>query len=169
MKYFLFIALTIFSLESYSQKVIENEIDKFTKQHRVRTDRILVKGGFSTNMFIGFRSVDTTCFLIVSGNGDGADVIGDKEEIILLLDNDSTITAYSTGIQDYTIQTGVSTNTYIHQYSISVNSIRAISKSKLKSIRKYGSGHYNDFDIKGKNSGKLAEEARIFLPAIGLN
>jgi hypothetical protein len=169
MKYFLFTVLTILSQTSYSQKVIENEIDKFTKQHRVRTDRILVRGGFSTNMFIGFRAVDTTCFLVVSGNGDGADVIGDKEQFILLFDNDSTIAAYSTGIQNYTIQSGVSSNTYIHQYSISINDIRKISKNKLKSIRKYGSGHYSDFDIKSKNSEKLAEEARVFLPALGLN
>jgi DNA-binding PucR family transcriptional regulator len=37
--------LLLTAVHAKSQKVIENEIDKFTKQHRVRTDRILVKGG----------------------------------------------------------------------------------------------------------------------------
>jgi hypothetical protein len=126
----------------------------------------------------------------VCGNGKGADLITGKEKIIFFLANDSTVSAYSTGIQyytesavtgnsynhqyhsaaiqDYHIESQVSTNTYNHQYSISINAIKALSQNKIKSIRKYGIGHYTDFDIKGKNSKKLSNLAKIFLPVIGL-
>jgi hypothetical protein len=185
------LALLIGSFKSYSQNIIENETDKLTKQHMVRTDSLLLKGGFSTNIFIEFRAVDTTCFLIVSGNGKGADLIADKEEIIFFLDNDSTVSAYSTGIQyykesgvssnssshqyhstdiqDYHIESGDPGNSYRHQYLISINAIKALSHSKLRLIRKYGSKHYNDFDIRAKNSKRLSNLCKIFLAAIGVN
>jgi hypothetical protein len=163
MKYVLSLILLI-SIQVKSQKVIHNEIDKFTKQHRVKTDRILIKGGFTTNMYVGFRAVDSTCFLMVGGTGEGADSIGEKDMFMFLLDNDSTITCYSTGIQDYSIDvsSGITSKSYLHQYSINLDDVKQLATHNLKSIRKYGANGYVDIDVKGKNSDKLTKEAIPF-------
>jgi hypothetical protein len=105
---------------------------------------------------------------MVGGTGDGADVIGNKDQIIFLLDNDSTVICVSTGIQDYEIDVSshISSKSYLHQYFISIDDIKKLAAHKLKSIRKDGARGYVDIDVKGKNSDNLTKEAIPFLKAL---
>lgn len=164
----LFIFTTLLTIKGSAQKVVKNETDKFTKQHRVSTDMVVLKSGFGTFLNVRLRSVDSSYFIIVGGGGQGADVIGSDDQIIFLLDNDSTITAYSTGIQSYdvSVSSGITHKKYSHQYRLTKNDILILSAHEVKSVRKYGSKYYNDIDIKGKNAGKLAELSKEFLKVI---
>lgn len=149
------------------QSFIQNEVDKFTKQKRLKTseERLYAKGSKSLHVYL--RSVDSIYFITVTGIGPGADVIGESDEMIFLLSNDETVTVYPTGVQSYTV--GQYTNSFKHQYYITRHDIEQLSRHKLKSIRKYGSGHYNDLEIPEKNSDVVMKLCELMIKEIESN
>lgn len=146
------------------QKIVKNETDKFTQQKRVETNEVRLKFGLSTRLLFKLRSSGDACYAIFSGYGEGAAVIGNKDQLILLLDNDSTVILTSTGLQSYTVNQ--STNSYTHQYSADKEDIVLLSEHKVKSIRKYTVKGYIETDIPNKNQDKIKETAKVFLDAL---
>lgn len=160
MKYTLLLFILIPSL-AFGQKLSVNEIDKFTKDHRLQTSNIRLK----TGMLAYIRTVShadpksTSYFIKLFGSTPAPDVIGENDRLLFLLDNDSTVTGYSTGFQSYQI----SPKMYYHQYRITESDLRSLSSHNLKSIRKYGSGGYSDVEIPERNQGELKDAAAIIL------
>jgi hypothetical protein len=161
MKMTLIIALTALTLSASAQKIKKSEIDKFTKEKRIETSDVILKLGMSQSMGARIRSVGNSYFIIFSGTGPGSGVIGSDDTMLFLLDNDSTITVKSTGIQDYQIYKYNSS--YSHQYSIDPSQIQTISQHRVKSLRKYTAKGYIDFDLPEKKQGELEELCKVFL------
>lgn len=143
-----------------AQKIKVSEKDKFLKKYRIETGSTFVKDGMGGSMRMGFRSVDSTIFLHVSGTNVAAGVIGAKDQIIFLMENDSTITCTSTGLQDYRV--GQYGKSYEHEYYITTSDVKTLQELKVKSIRVYFSSGYEDVDIREGKADKLKGEAGVF-------
>ena len=104
---------------SFGQKLIQNETDKFNKAHRLKTSNIRLKPGMisyiRTLTISAQTEPDATYYYIIFfGTTPAPDVIGSDDKLIFLLENDTTITVYSTGIQGTEYRSGV--RMYNHQY-----------------------------------------------------
>lgn len=168
MKRFIVFGFILASISSFSQKIEVNEIDKFTKQRRVETNGETLTSGLGSGLSVKLRAVDNTCFITLKGYGKGADVIGRNDKVILLFSNDSTISGFSTGIQDYKIEQTQfgSVKSFSHQYEIPISELAKASKLELKSIRKYGTDTYVDIDIPSRNKEKLAKLSGLFVAVL---
>jgi hypothetical protein len=164
MKALLHILVLLLSIPGFSQTIKQDEIDKFTKQRRVETSSILLKGGLSCGLHTHLRSVDSTYFLIIGGYGCAVGVVSSQDPTIILLENDVTVNISPTGVQSYEI--GDYNNSYRHQYSISLDNLKTLANHKLKSVRRYTSKGYSDIDIPEKNSSELMKLCALFLTAI---
>lgn len=156
--FFLFLILPFAAL---SQKLTVNEIDKFTKQKRLETSNVTLKAKLSEGIGVRFRTVDTSFFVILSGYGPGTGVIGADDRAIFLLDDETTVSVYSTGIQSYNINKYQ--DSYNHQYTIAKEDLSILSKHNVKSVRKYTSKGYADIDIPEKNQDNLKKAALLIL------
>ncbi len=102
MKCFIFF-IFLLPLISFSQKIKVNEYDKFLKKRRVESFPLTIKTDPRMKMAISFGSVGSSLYLQLNGSGLGASVIGEDDQLILLLDNDSTIIVKSKGLQTYDV------------------------------------------------------------------
>jgi hypothetical protein len=161
MKKIFIVVSILLSLHGFSQKIIQSEIDKFTKQKRIKTSDEWLKNRLVEGIAVYIRSVDTTAFINLNGYGPGADVIGSSDPAIFLLNNDSTVEVFPTGIQSYDI--GSTYKTYSHQYYISISQIETLSRFDVKSVRKYGSDHYVDIEIPEKHQDQIKKLSLLFL------
>jgi hypothetical protein len=163
MKKIVFILLIIPTL-SYSQKIAQDEIDKFTKSHVIKTSEVTLKAGLNTGFGVYFRSDDSTIFVVFDGYGKGASVIGKDDKIILLFENDSTLTETSTGIQDYsTVETSLGQmKKYHHQYNFTKEDLQLVKSFKLKAIRIYEVDAYENIDIPTGKQDQMKKLAQVF-------
>jgi hypothetical protein len=145
-----------------AQKIASDEMDKFSKERRVETKPLPLKpAGLTTNLTAKYRSVGDRYFLILAGNGWGAGTIGRDDDLVFLLENDSTVKIQPTSIQSYEV--GQYGNSYRHQYEIYKEQIEQLSKMKTKSLRKYYSTKYADMDIPQKNGNNFVKLSELFL------
>jgi hypothetical protein len=170
MKFLACISILLFSLTPilFSQKIKQDEVDKFTKQRRVETSNSLLKGGLRCGIYTYLRSVDTTYYLNIGGHGCAVGVVGSNDKAIFLLDNDISVSVSPTGVQSYDISDN--SKYYNHQYTISRRDLDLLAKNKLKSVRRYTSEGYTDIDIPEKNSAVLMKQCSLFLTTLsGVN
>lgn len=156
-----FLSLLFLPLVSIGQKIKESEIDKFTKQRRIETSSELLRNAITETVGVYYRSVDKTCFLNLTALNWSVGVVGDGEKLVFLLDNDSTVTAKSTGVQSYEISRYG--NYYKHQYQLSKEDVYQLANHSLKSIRRYTSTGYTDLDIKDRKKEALQDLSKVFL------
>lgn len=155
------ILLLLFPVNVYSQK-IKTEIDKFTNEKRIETGWSSIRPTLSAPLSIKIRSVGKeSVFITLAGANYGANVIGNDATAMFLLDDKTTITITSTGIQDYEI--GEYGKSYQHQYRITVSDLKLLSVHIITSIRKSDSETYHDFDIEKKNGEKFRQLVIKFL------
>ncbi|MFN2437709.1 MAG: hypothetical protein ABR503_00820 [Chitinophagaceae bacterium] len=145
----------------FCQKIKINEIDKFIKQRHIETAPSVLKNEPGVGLSVTLKAVGPNYFVLLAGHGTGAGTISAEDQVIFLLDNDSTVTIQSTGIQSYEIIKDQ--NTYKHQYKISLAGLEALSKHTLRSVRKYDFKGYADIDILAKNQGELKALSTVFL------
>jgi hypothetical protein len=160
MKHALMLALLL-PLFGYAQKLKVNEVDKFTKQKRLETSNATLKAKLAEGIGVSFRCVDSSLYVVLAGYGPGTGVVGEDDKAIFLLDDETTVTVYSTGLQSYTINKYQ--NVYNHQYRLTIADLQTLSKKNLKSIRKYTSKGYADIDIPEKNSDEVSKIAALIL------
>lgn len=166
MKYILIISLFLISFIANSQKLIQNETDKFTKYHRLKTSNQRLKQG----MLFYIRSVTDTVgdnfyFITFFGTVPSPDVVGTDDEMIFLLDNDNTVTIYPTDIQGSELNAG--TLMYRHQYKLGESDIKTLSEHNIKSIRRFASRGYVDIDLGKVNQGDIKAAAKLILKELG--
>jgi hypothetical protein len=161
---FLIIILLLVSTYVSGQRIIENKIDKFDKVRRIETDRIFVRQGLSCGLGFKLRSVDDSYYIIASGYACAVGVVGAHDQMQILLDNDSTLTVKSTGLQSYDVSGAQ--KSYSHQYSITKADLEALAAFKIKSVRRYFNSNYQDIDISGGSTEKLKRLSTVFLNAV---
>jgi len=164
MKRFAIILLASLPIFVYSQKIRQDEIDKFTKQRRVETSYCSLKEGLGCGLYVYLRSVDTTYFLNIGGHGCAVGIIGTNDHAMFLLENDSTVYVHSTGVQSY--DSGEYGKSYRHQYYITLDGLRLLANNKLKSVRRYYAENYADIDIPDKKSDALMKQCALFLTTL---
>ncbi len=158
----IFFLLLFLPFISQAQKIKVNEFDKFIKQRRVESFPLTVKEDPKINMSISFGAVGSSCYVQLSGSGLGTNIVSEDDRVIFLLDNDSTITAKSTGLQSYDISK--TPNTYKHDYILSFSDLEQLSKHSVQALRKYH--HVKDFDdiyIPKENCEKIKKLSALFL------
>ena len=143
----------------FSQKIVKSEIDKFSKERRIETDEFNHVINIFTNMKMSLRSIGENCFMNISGNF-APGLVGTRDAFVFLLDNDSTVTIYPTGIQS---TEGRGTDEfYDHQYAISASQVELLALHKVKSFRRYFNSNYKDLDLKNKFPGKIQALCKVF-------
>ncbi len=159
MKFIVFILFL--PLISFSQKIKVNEYDKFLKKRRVESIPLTIKTEPKIKMAISFGSIGTSFYLQLSGAGLGATVIGEEDQLILLLDNDSTITLKSKGLQTYDVS--ATPNTYKHEYVFTLTDLEKLSRHNLRALRKYHSNDFEDVYIPKENYDKVKKLSTLFI------
>ncbi|HVG40309.1 MAG TPA: hypothetical protein VM888_01765, partial [Chitinophagaceae bacterium] len=128
MKYIIII-LFLFPLIGISQKIKLNEYDKFLKQRRIETSTTTLKAGAAEGMSVSLKSLGNNYIMVLSGYGEAASTIGLDDQTIFLLENDSTVTIKSTGVQVYEIGAPGKQNTYKHEYAVSLNDLETLGRN----------------------------------------
>lgn len=160
MKQFIIILL-FFPLATGAQKLKFNEYDKYLKQRRVESFPVKLKSTPEIKMDISLRYVGTSFFVQLTGSGIGANVVGVNDQVIFLLDNDSTVTVKSPAVQAYDYSQAVST--YTHEYVLSFEDLENLSRHNLQALRKYSVENYDDIYIEKENADKLKELSAVFI------
>jgi hypothetical protein len=165
MKKLLLLILIIPTL-CYSQKIARNEIDKFTKQHIIETEPVLIKSTGNKAMGAWFRCAGDSYYALFNGIGEAVGTIGPTSQIILLMENDSTVVLKSTGIQ--TVKNNGPRDFYQdHEYKIAAEDLYQLSVHSLKAVRRYTSEGYTDVEVPAKTKDRLRDLAFLFLKELG--
>lgn len=144
------------------QKIVKNEVDKFSKQKRIETSNTDLVSSMSVNLAVKLRSVGDSYYALFYGYGKSVGIISPNHYMQILFDNDSILKIYPTSMQSYSI--GTSRNYYQdHQYNISKEDLQMLSTQKIKSIRRYTSEGYSDFELKEKFQDNFKELTILFL------
>ena len=153
--------MLIAPLFASAQKIKLNEYDKFIKQRRIETTASSVKIGKDVDLAISFKSVGPTIYTLLNGTGIGAGTVGLDEQTIFLLENDSTVIAKSIGVQSFDYVNNK--NQFKHLYSISLQDVEALSRNKIKSIRKYDYKGFVDISVPSKNADNIKKLSTVFV------
>ncbi|HEY6503912.1 MAG TPA: hypothetical protein VIZ28_08060 [Chitinophagaceae bacterium] len=156
-----FILLLLISLISCSQKII-TQIDK-SKNEKIIKANSAIRPTIIAPLSIQIKSVGKEIiFIKLYGEDVGANAIGADATATFLLDDKTTITIYSIGVQGYdrSIKDG---KYYSHHYRIAVSDFTLLSKHLIIRIRKSDSTTYYDFDIKNKDAEKFKKLQLKFL------
>lgn len=158
--------VAIFGFGQLSAQKVTTTIDKFTKERRISAEWAPLDMTLMQSAQIGFRAVDSLYFITIACSGAYADVIGEGNEFIFLLENSDTIITKSPTIQSYDIGYG-GDKIARHSYLINKIQLKKLGDGALvSSIRKHSTTGYFDRDVKKKNALKVRALARDFLKAI---
>src|SRR6476620_3608776 len=97
--------LLMLPLFTKAQKIKINEFDKFIKQQRVVSDPINICATPKMKLSVCLSAIGADMYIQLIGAGTGAYRIEPEDQVIFLMDNDSTITVKSKGYQGYELGT----------------------------------------------------------------
>ncbi len=170
MKKILFIILILIALNGFSQTLIENSIDEFTKASIKRTSWETVMGGMSQTYYLRISKIDSSYFLelkIMMNNTVFA--INKDANLMLKLNNDSLITLKNSDYQITTIGEGAigymgSAGLGLHAIYLGLNksTISVLTAAVLSKVRIYFTDGYKDFERKEKKAS-LIKNALLLL------
>lgn len=157
---FIFLLLFI-PLFSMAQKVKVSEYDKFIKQYRIETNQVALKWGMSSGVSVGLRSVNNTIFLKLEGLNYVRTGVAENGQLIFLTNTDSTITAYSKELQ-FTSRNQHGEG-FSFEYKIDLASLKKLQTATITGMRIYGTGGYQDVELKDKHSQNINDLVTTFL------
>lgn len=177
------LAISVFAgITCFAQSIERSEIDKFTGQKRVETDNVTIYGALIGAELIKttLRAVDNDYVLVFTGYSNNINIMNkDKgvgavtkdEKLILLLDDNSTVTATSIGNQNYHLVSSAQNidQMYIYQYRIAKEDVAKLAGKSVKSIRLYFENSYRDLDVKDRNAEKFKSMCTVFNAEINKN
>ena len=143
------LVLIIIPATCWAQKIVVNEYDKFLKQRKIEFAPHTLVSTPHNKMDITLGSIGASAYVKLSGSGSGATIVNDGDRVIFLLDNDSTITVRSTGLQTYDVV--ATTTSYKHKYSLQLSDLEKFSKHNLQALRKYHAEEFDDVFIPEQN------------------
>ena len=151
----------LFPLATIAQKLKVNEYDKYLKQKVIETTTEALKTGVENYAALSLKAVGNTYFVSLKGYGAGATTISMDDPVIFLLDNDSTITAKSIGVQ--TFEYNQERGNYKHQYAIDLKGLESLSRHKLIGIRKYNFKNYVDIKVPERNQAGVMKISSLLI------
>ena len=153
---------------SFSQKLIKNSTDDFTKMHVKETSWETLKSDFHRTIYFKFKKIDSTSFLYlkISFGGSvfsiekGADLmLKDEADSIINLQNlKYTITSTGGGARGYLGSAGQGLEAC---YPIDTYEITALLTKKISKIRYYMQDGYDEFEIKKSEAESLQQSLRL--------
>jgi hypothetical protein len=133
-----------------------------SKQKVIETYALSLKEAKSVVTTLRLRAVGRSIFAYVSGYGLGVSTITGQDQVILHLDNDSTIVLPSTGRQSYWYrEKGL--NSYQHRYAINRSDLEVLSQYKLKAIRKSAGEDYTYISIPARYQERAKKLSKLFI------
>lgn len=153
--------LLLLPLVTPGQKIRINEFDKFIKQQRIESHPLALANASHMKMSVCLSAVGPKLYVQLIGAGVGANRLEPQDQVIFLLDNDSTITVQSKGYQSFNI--GTTTSTYKHHYILSYANLMRLSQFNLVALRKYHSEEYDDVDVPQEVSEKFKQLCVVFI------
>ncbi|MFI2744192.1 hypothetical protein ACG2LH_15770 [Zhouia sp. PK063] len=175
MKFLLSLSFVLLSLSSYSQKLI-HEKDEFKKKEYSRTEwDVLLKKSIVLTNSIKYSLVKYSDSIyinakIILDGGNKVFAVRDNEELLLLLDNDETVTLKNS---KYTVSSeggassgligGSKYGLTLLYYFANQKDIRNLVKSPIKKVRIYTNEGYLEGDISKKNSRHFAQNLKLIL------
>lgn len=144
-----------------AQKIKVNEFDKFIKQKRIETFPLTLLSAAKNKMAVTLSSVGPALYLQLSGAGIGAHRIDENDKVIFLFSNDSTVTIYSRGYQNFDI--GMDVNSYMHNYKLSPADLLKLNKYQLQALRKYHGDQFDDIYISEGASNQFKQLTALFI------
>ena len=151
----------LFPLAAIAQKLKVNEYDKYLKQRVIETSSEALKTGVENYTSLSLKAIGNTFFVSLKGYGAGAATISTDDPLIFLLDNDSTITAKSIGVQTFEINQ--ERGNYKHQYAIDLKGLESLSRHKLIGIRKYNFKNFVDIKIPERNQTEVMKISSLLI------
>lgn len=154
-------ALLFLPFMALSQKIKVNEYDKFIKQQRVESYPISVAASPSMKLSVCLNAIGSNLYIQLVGAGIGAHHISPEDEVIFLMDNDSTITVKSKGLQGFEI--GTTASTYRHSYILTYTDLKKLSQFNLAALRKYHADEYDDVHVPKEVGEKFRTLCALFI------
>jgi TonB family protein len=127
----------------------------------IESGTVNLKTGADAKMDASLRTADTLLLLTLSGSGVGTATIDASDEVVFVLDNDSSVTVKSTGFQG--IESKDFVNSYRHDYAISRDALETLSRHNLRRVRKYAMTEHKDIYLDEKSAGNLRGLCASFL------
>lgn len=153
------ILLLLLPMLSFSQKIKVSEKDKFNKQYRIETNKVILKMGMTQGLSMSIRSVDTSILIGLQGYSIVSGGVNTDSKTIFLLSDESTLTIYSKDLQF----TNGGAGKMEFEYKATLDIIEKLATAKVVSIRFHGSSTYTDIEIKDTNSKNINRLCSVFL------
>ena len=147
--------------DSNAQKLKTERFDAGIKKWQLETFPVSLKAAPDAKTAVTLSATDTAVRLYLAGSGVGTSTVDLGSELVFILENDSTVVARSTAIQGIDFESLVSS--YRHQYEISQEGLKALSRHPIKALRKFSAGGVDVISIEKKNAGKVSELSRTIL------
>jgi len=139
-----------------------NTYDKFQKVRKVEKEVKVNKanGVGDGYMAINFCKYDTSLFFRITYINRKGAVVGSKDAVMFLFEDDSSIKAYPD--QVYSSNYKSSTNQQVLHATYNSGNLDTLKTKRVKAIRMYYNDVYTDIDLKDKFSSQLQTTANCF-------
>ena len=158
---FLLVAFIVLPFLSPAQKIKSIGNTK-SGQKVIETYALSLKETKSTVTTLRFRSVGSNYYAFISGSGLGVSTISPQDQVVFIMDNDSTVTLTSTGRQAWWYRDS-GLNSYQHRYTIRRNDLEALAQGKLKAIRKSAGDDYTYISIAPRFQERAKRLSALFV------
>ena len=156
----------MFPMCVYAQKIKVDEIDKFTKQHKVFTTEAALREGMDFQAYIFGQKYDNDCYLTVRlsiGSGKTGKVFSVPEgaSMIFVLDNDETLDIKNAEYELSSIGaaakglSGSQSFGAVIKYKLNEQALKVLAQQKIKAYRIYLSDSYIEADANERQSERL--------------
>lgn len=162
MKKLLFMSLLLPSFCFCQCKYDMNNIDPFTKVHKIEK-KVEISGHYAGYLMVNFCKYDSSFFFRIHAIEDNPAVVGKYDAFIFLLNDDSIVKAYPDQIYSSDISTLSGTITLDATYYFeNPADIKRLKIEKVKAVRIYYNNVYHEYKIKEKFSDALFKTVQCF-------
>jgi TonB family protein len=157
----LLILLLLLPIAGEAQKLRQIDLDAGTGKQKLESFPVTIKTASDIRMDVSLSATDSAFFLQLAGTGVGASTVNIDDQVIFLLDNDSTVTIKSAALQDFENNPPVAS--YRHIYPISQEDLEYLSQHNIQGVRKYSVKGFDDIFPDDSNAANLKSLSAFFL------
>lgn len=154
-------ALLLLTSAATAQKLRTEKFDAKTGSWLLETFPLNMTVTPGAKAAVTLSAADTSLSLLMTGSGTGTSTIDAGSQLVFDLENDSTVAAISPSIQGINFETIVSS--YRHQYQLPVAALLALSRSKVKAVRKFSVGGSDVIPVDARSAEKLLAQSSVFV------
>jgi hypothetical protein len=159
MKPFILSVLLMCGLTISAQRIKISEFDTETNTRRIGTSAQYLTKGLGNDFALALRSEDTTVYMQLSFLSNCEGLVAADNALVFQLENNSIIVVHSKGLQ-----VRLDNYTAPYEYHISLQEVKMLQQSTIKSISFYeAGGQYKTKLIAVNNKGNLQQLCNVFL------